>query len=442
MGRMNRIASNLRPDWVSDDMYPFESRFFATESGHRMHFVDEGEGEPIVFVHGNPTWSFEFRHAIRELRSEYRCVAPDHIGFGLSSRSSRQEDHHPKSHARRLAALLDYLELQDVSLFMNDWGGPIGLDFARRHPGRIKRLVITNTWCWPVGDDFHFKAFSFFMSNRVGQYVLKRHNFFVRSVMPMAVGNRSILTPEIMAHYRNALPSPHERTAMAAFPGHIVGASDWLRSVWDDRMAFADKPTLLLWGLKDIAFRTKELERWKSELSDHELHEYEECGHFLAEEAPDRVVAALRDFMGRTKRQPGGARKPRRGCFGSRTIRPQCARAREPGGRTCQAGSGQRIPVLPQGWLKPGRPLPRRLPRSTQHERTGQHHHSSCVTSSAGCTRAAGAKFIDAKDASDQADGVRRETGTRKTPGHYPQNAGACGSGRLRYALPRPPGHP
>ncbi len=303
---MNRSASSLRPGWVSDDLYPFESRFFATASGHRMHFVDEGEGEPIVFVHGNPAWSFEFRHAIRELRPEFRCIAPDHIGFGLSSRSSRREDHHPESHAHRFAALLDSLDLRGITLFMNDWGGPIGLDFARRHPERVRRLVIANTWCWPVGGDFHFAAFSFLMSSWIGQYLIRHRNLFVNSVMPRAVGDRSILTPEIMAHYRNAQPSPAARAASAALPGYIVGAGDWLRSIWDGRAAFAGKPALLLWGLKDIAFRRKELDRWKRTLPDFELHEFEDCGHFLAEEAPDRVVPALRDFMRRTGRPPGG----------------------------------------------------------------------------------------------------------------------------------------
>ena len=94
----------------------------------------DAQRAPIVFVHGNPAWSFEFRHPVRELRSEFRCVALDHIGFGLSSRSARREDHRPQSHAQRLAALLDHLDLRDITLFMNDWGGPIGLDFARR-PG-------------------------------------------------------------------------------------------------------------------------------------------------------------------------------------------------------------------------------------------------------------------------------------------------------------------
>lgn len=103
---MNRVASTARPDWVSDDLFPFESRFLDLPPDHRMHYIDEGEGEPIVFVHGNPAWSFEFRHPVRELRSAYRCVALDHIGFGLSSRSARREDHRPQSHAHRLAALL------------------------------------------------------------------------------------------------------------------------------------------------------------------------------------------------------------------------------------------------------------------------------------------------------------------------------------------------
>ena len=215
-----------------------------------------------MFVHGNPTWLFEFRRVIRELRSEFRCVALDHIGFGLSSRSSRREDHHPESHAQRFAALLDDLDLPDITLFMNDWGGPIGLDFARRQPERVRRLVIANTWCRPVGDDFHFKAFSFLMSDWIGQYLIRHRNMFVNTVMPRAVGDRSVLTPEIMAHYRNAQPSPAARAANAALPGHIVGAGDWLRSIWDNRSAFADKPAALLWDLKDIAFRRKELERW------------------------------------------------------------------------------------------------------------------------------------------------------------------------------------
>ena len=297
---MDRIMSATRPDWVSSELFPFESKYFTTPSGHRMHVVDEGAGEPIVFVHGNPAWSFEFRHLIKGLRSDFRCIAPDHIGFGLSSRSDRRRDHHPAALAREFTTLIDYLELSDITLFLTDWGGPIGLDFARKQSDRVKRIVIANTWCWPVADDFHFKSFSFLMSSWVGQYLIRHRNFFVNKVMPKAAGNKAVLTPEIMAHYRMAMPTPDARSASAALPGHIVSATDWLRSIWSERAAFVNYPALIFWGLKDIAFRKKELDRWKSELSDAESHELQGCGHFLAEEAPEKLVEALHAFMSRT----------------------------------------------------------------------------------------------------------------------------------------------
>ena len=296
---MAHVPSGTRPNWVSDEMYPFESRFFTTGDGHQMHYVDEGAGHPVIFVHGNPSWSFEFRHLISGLRSEFRCIAPDHIGFGLSSRSKRRADHHPAAHAERLDALLDYLDVQDATLFLADWGGPIGLDFARRHPERVKGLVLANTWCWPVSGDIHFIQFSCMMRSWLGQFLIKRFNAFVNKVMPMAVGDKALLTPDVMLHYRNALPTWDARSACAALPGHIVGATDWIRSIWDDRQTFTDKPALLFWGAKDIAFRKKELQRWQSELPDATVNEFDDCGHFLAEEAPARILPVLRAFLSR-----------------------------------------------------------------------------------------------------------------------------------------------
>ena len=297
---MSQRLPPTRPAWVSDEIFPFESNFFTTPSGHEMHFVDEGAGEPIVFLHGNPTWSFEFRHLVKDLRTQYRCIAPDHIGFGLSSRSHLHADYRPEAHASAVAALLDHLDVQDATLYLVDWGGPIGLDFARKHPDRVRRIVFTNTWCWPVARDPHYVLFSFFMSSWLGKYLIKRHNMFVNRVLPMAVAQKEILTAQVMAHYRNAQPTPEARSACAAFPGYIIGATDWLQSLWDDRAAFTAKPALIFWGFKDIAFREKELNRWKAELVDFEVHEFKDCGHFLAEEAPDRMLPALHAFMERT----------------------------------------------------------------------------------------------------------------------------------------------
>ncbi len=294
---MTMNASPVRPAWVSDEMFPFESKFFTTPAGHTMHFIDEGEGEPVVFIHGNPSWSFEFRHLVKGLRSGFRCIALDHIGFGLSSRSSRKEDHRPQAHAAAFKSLLDHLELRDITLFMTDWGGPIGLDFARSCPDRVKRIVIANTWCWPVSRDPHFVAFSFIMSNWLGQRLVKRFNIFVDKVVPKAVGRKEVLTPEVMAHYRNAQPTRDSRSASAALPGAIVGETKWLDSIWSERQTFAQLPAVILWGFKDIAFRKKELEMWRAELANFELHQFEDCGHFLAEESPEQIVSILSSFM-------------------------------------------------------------------------------------------------------------------------------------------------
>ena len=268
---MAQTVGGSRPEWVSDSLYPFQSRYFAAPAG-RMHYLDEGSGVAIVFVQGNPSWSFEFRHLVAKLRGRFRCVAPDHLGFGLSARSDRPEDHHPASHAGNFAALLDHLDLRDVTLFLADWGGPIGRDF-------------------------HFVSFSFLMGCRLGRLMIERFNVFVNKVMPAGFGDRSLLTSEVMEHYRRAQPTPAARQASAAFPRHIVGASEWLSTIWNDREAFAGKPALLLWGFRDIAFRRKELEVWKSALHACDVHEFPDCGHFLAEEAPDEIAALMRTFM-------------------------------------------------------------------------------------------------------------------------------------------------
>ena len=288
--------NKTRPDWVSNELYPIVTRYFETPRG-RIHYVDEGSGAPIVFVHGNPSWSFEYRHLIAALRNEYRCIAPDHLGFGLSGRSRDPADYHPAAHAENFAALMEHLNLDKVTLVFSDWGGPIALAFARQHPERVAGLVVLNSWCWPVDTDRHFLRFSSMMSSWPMQFLIRHFNFFVTQVTPKAVGNPAILTKEVMAHYINAQPDPESRAASAALPGYIIGATEWLRGIWNGRAAFTGKPALVIWGHKDIAFRRKELETWQAELKNCTVYELPECGHFLAEEAPEAVAAHIRAFV-------------------------------------------------------------------------------------------------------------------------------------------------
>ncbi len=133
-----------------------------------------------------------------------------------------------------------------------------------------------------MGSDLRLFLFSTFMRSPSGQFLNKRHNFFVNAVMPKGIGVKAAITPEVMDHYRNA-QTAGEPEASAALPGHFLGAGSWLRSIWDARAAFRDKHSLLLWGLRDIGFHRKVLERWKAELSNTEAHTFDDIGHSVAE---------------------------------------------------------------------------------------------------------------------------------------------------------------
>jgi haloalkane dehalogenase len=264
----------------------------------RMHYVDEGTGESIVMVHGNPTWSFLYRHLIRQLAPKYRCVAMDHIGFGLSDKPTGWT-YTPAEHAQNLAQLIEALDLKDITVVVQDWGGPIGLSYALNHPENVKRLVIMNTWMWPVDRDWYYVAFSRFTGGSLGRYLIRRHNFFARVIMPQSYGNRARLTEEIHRHYLKPLEVEAERKGCWVFPEQILGATDWLGALWARREVLAEKPKLIVWGMKDIAFREKELNSWSAAFPDAHVIRLAEVGHYVQEEAVDELGQAVERFVTR-----------------------------------------------------------------------------------------------------------------------------------------------
>jgi len=282
-------------DWIDRTEYPFGSHHLDLEMG-RLHYVDEGEGPPVVMVHGNPTWSFLYRDLIGRLAPRFRCVAPDHIGFGLSDKPA-DWSYLPERHAANLAALIESLDLRDVTLVVQDWGGPIGLSYSVEHPERVARLVIMNTWMWPVDDDRYYRAFSGFMGGPVGRLLITRFNFFARSVLRRAYGDKRRLTTAVHQHYLKALPTPADRVGCSVMPREIIGSTEWLGGLWERRAALADKPALIVWGMKDIAFREKELNRWIEALPQAEVVRLPDVGHYVQDEAPQRLGEAVERFL-------------------------------------------------------------------------------------------------------------------------------------------------
>lgn len=290
--------------WLDRARYPFDAHYLDLPAG-RMHYVDEGSGAPVVMVHGNPTWSFLYRHLIDHLRPRHRCVVPDHLGFGLSDKPAAWS-YRPEDHTANLTALIDSLDLEGVTLVVQDWGGPIGLGFALAHPERIRRIVILNTWMWPVNRDPYYVAFGSIGGGPLGRFLIRRFNFFARVVMPQLYGDRSRLTEEIHRHYLAPLATRQDRAGSAAFAGEVLAASGWLGELWGRRSVLDAIPKLIVWGMQDIAFRPKELARWRAAYPDAEVVELADVGHFVQEEAPVRLREAVDRFLAVTGASVGG----------------------------------------------------------------------------------------------------------------------------------------
>lgn len=283
------------PEWLDRSIYPFVAHYFDSVDG-RMHYVDEGSGSPVVFVHGTPTWSFLFRHLMSRLRTRYRVIAVDHLGFGLSDKPANGP-YEPKDHARRLAALLDSLEVSNATFVVHDFGGPIGLGVALAQPERVERLVLFNTWMWSIADDAAIARGAKVAGSWVGRLLYRHLNFPVKVLMPKVVGDRRVLTPEIVRHYAAPLASPDERMGPWGCARALLHSSPWFEWLWSQRDRLRDTPMLLLWGLKDPTFGVRYLERWRSEFPDALVHAFATSGHFVPEEAAAHVGPLLEQFL-------------------------------------------------------------------------------------------------------------------------------------------------
>lgn len=283
-----------RPEWVDDDLYLFGSHF-ADIDGARVHYIDEGSGPVFLALHGNPTWSFLYRHIVRGLRDRFRCIALDYPGFGLSVAPDGYT-YTAAEHAQIVEAFIEKLDLRDVTLMTQDWGGPIGFWTAGRHPERFARFVIGNTWAWPIHDDTATEWFSTILgSDLPGGFLVKRLDIFSTLVMRGGI-RRKKLTAAERAMYRAPHPTPESRVPLHVLPREILAARDLLTEAEQGLEGLADKPALIVWGDKDVAFRGPQRRRWEKTFPNHETHILRGAGHFIQEDSPDEIVAAIRNW--------------------------------------------------------------------------------------------------------------------------------------------------
>lgn len=284
------------PAWLDRSEYPFRSRWLRLPSGEAMHYVDEGEGEAVLFVHGTPTWSFEWRHLIRAVSGRFRCIAPDHLGFGLSDRP-RDGAYTPEWHARNLAAFVEAVGVERLTLVVHDFGGPIGLPLALQSRRRVARLVLLNTWLWSVRGDRAMERVARLIGGRLGRWLYERLNFSLRVIMPQAWADRSALTAETHAQYLAPFPDAWSRGAVLwRLAQSLLGSSSYYESLWQRSAMLRELPALIVWGTKDPAFRPHHLARWREALPEARVVELP-AGHWPHEERPEEVGAEVGCFV-------------------------------------------------------------------------------------------------------------------------------------------------
>ncbi len=277
--------------------YPFESNYLETPSG-RVHYINEGEGIPILMLHGNPTWSLIYRKLISGLKGQYRCIVPDHIGMGLSDKPQKGFGYSLADHVKNLMLLVEHLKLKKFHIIVHDWGGPMGMALAEYWPERAQKIIAMNT--------------AAFRSTRVpariaicrlpylGAFLVRRLNVFVRAAVHMAVTTR--LSKAAKSGYVWPYNSWKNRIAVyrfvqdiAVYPSHrsyetIVEIETALRRLRKHQFMFC-------WGMKDFCFNHQFLDEWRVRFPNARTRQFPFAGHYLLEDAGDDVLQEIRDFL-------------------------------------------------------------------------------------------------------------------------------------------------
>jgi haloalkane dehalogenase len=286
----------MSDDW--QQLYPFSSHAMSI-GAWRYHYLDEGSGEPLVMVHGNPTWSFYFRNLVLAFRGRYRVVVPDHLGCGLSDKP-QDYPYCLSSHISNLVRLLEHLDLRNVTLLVHDWGGAIGLGAALQVPDRVARLVLFNTGAFPPP----------FIPWRIracripwlGTWALRRLNLFARAALRMAVNQPERMTAAVRAGLLAPYDSWEHRVAVERFVADIPASPrhpTWqvLADIERGLPSLANRPVQLIWGMRDWCFRPACLDRFLQLFPAAETHRLAEASHYVIEDAHEQIIPLVERFL-------------------------------------------------------------------------------------------------------------------------------------------------
>lgn len=256
-----------------------------------LHTTRVGDGPAAVFVHGTPSSAFEYRHVMAELAGEYRCLAPDHLGFGASDKPF-DADYSLAAHQARFATWLEEEDVRDAIFVLHDFGAAIALPALWAHPERCRGVVLLNTFLWPASGPITWVLRVY--ASPLGRWLYRLLNISVGVLLPLSWGRRKPLTAELRADYQRPLATARARIATAGFAGELVGKT--LRDLAPRAPEVGRWPVRIVWGMADGVVRPQELERWRVALPEASCTRLDDVGHFVAEEAPEEVARAVREL--------------------------------------------------------------------------------------------------------------------------------------------------
>lgn len=277
--------------WLDSAAYPFRAHTYRHTDG-AMRYVDEGSGAPLLFVHGTPSWSFEWHAAIARFSGSQRCVAADHLGFGLSEKPATA-GLLPRDHTQRLHDLIIAKDLRDVTLVVHDFGGPIALPLLLRDPSRFRRAVVVNTWAWPMDDDQRGRSLMRMVRSPLGRFLYLYCNASARWLVPAAFGNRKRLTTALHRQFLGPFPNPAARRGPWTLGAHLVDSSAFAPELPNVLDALRTVPTSIIWGTRDRLIGPELLAHWQRRLPDAPLFTLDDSGHFPQTETPEAFLVAL-----------------------------------------------------------------------------------------------------------------------------------------------------
>jgi haloalkane dehalogenase len=264
--------------------------------GEQLSVFDVGSGPVVLFSHGTPTWAYEWRHLLRALSTRFRCIAPDHLGFGTSPRPI-DGDYRPEAHARRFSALVDRLGLDRYHLIVHDFGGPFALHEAVSRPQRVRSLTAFNTFAWAFGDSPRTRRMARLAGSALFRWAYGALNLSFK-ISRSAWGDRATMTPSTWRPYEELFADAESRRLVLwALAKAMQGSAEFCEAIWNRLPGLRSTPVQLIWGLADSAFPPSALAKLRTALPHAQVLELPSAGHWPHEEQPERCVAAVTAFL-------------------------------------------------------------------------------------------------------------------------------------------------